>query len=147
MSPKQVMTMILVFSVLMIFSGCSENETPTPTASATKAAERLTEVSPSPPEPTSTTLPAPTPTPNTDHILNLRSLISQEQHFTYIEDLTNLQAYSGWRNSATEGEAEALDYVAGVLSDFDHLQSLGLEVERHSFVSMWQPRYGRAACT
>ncbi|MBK5107681.1 MAG: M28 family peptidase [Anaerolineales bacterium] len=145
MSPKQVMTMILVFSVLMIFSGCSENETPTPTASATKAAERLTEVSPSPPEPTSTTLPAPTPTPNTDHILNLRSLISQEQHFTYIEDLTNLQAYSGWRNSATEGEAEALDYVAGVLSDFDHLQSLGLEVERQLFrvyvaTEIWESR-------
>ena len=44
-----------------------------------------------------------------------------------------LQAYSGWRNSATEGEAEALDYVTGALGEFAHLQSLGLELERQSF--------------
>ncbi len=47
--------------------------------------------------------------------------------------MTTLQPYSGWRNSATEGEAEALDYVAGALGEFAHLQSLGLELERQSF--------------
>jgi len=50
-----------------------------------------------------------------------------------VEDLAALQAYSGWRNSATEGEAEAFDYVAGILSEFAHLQDLGMELERQSF--------------
>jgi len=61
------------------------------------------------------------------------SLISQEWGFAYLEDLTTLQAYSGWRNSATEGESEALDYVVSTLSEFSHLQDLGLELERQSF--------------
>jgi len=73
------------------------------------------------------------------------SLISKERVFTYLKDLTTMQAYSGWRNSATEGEAEALDYVAGTLSEFAHLQDLGLEVERQSFhvflaTEIWESR-------
>jgi hypothetical protein len=72
-------------------------------------------------------------------------LISQDKLFAYIEDLTTLQAYSGWRNSATEGEAEALDYVAGILGEFAHLQSLGLDLERQSFhvflaTEIWESR-------
>jgi hypothetical protein len=53
--------------------------------------------------------------------------------FATIEDLTTLQAYSGWRNSATEGEAEALDYMAETLGAFTYLNSLGLEMERQRF--------------
>jgi hypothetical protein len=60
-------------------------------------------------------------------------LISQESLFAYLEDLTSIQAYSGWRNSASSGEAEALDYVAGKLNGFSKLQKLGLELERQSF--------------
>ena len=45
-------------------------------------------------------------------------LVSQESLFNYLEDLTSIQPYSGWRNSATEGEAEAMDYVATTLGDF-----------------------------
>ena len=73
------------------------------------------------------------------------SLVSRESVFAYMEDLTTLQAYSGWRNSATEGESEALDYVAGTLSEFAHLQDLGLELERQSFhvflaTEIWESR-------
>ncbi|NIM92153.1 MAG: M28 family peptidase [Anaerolineales bacterium] len=72
-------------------------------------------------------------------------LISQDQLFAYIEDLTTLQAYSGWRNSATEGEAEALDYVAETLGEYAHLKGLGLELERQSFhvflaTEIWESR-------
>jgi len=73
------------------------------------------------------------------------SLVSQDMVFAYLEALTTLQAYSGWRNSATEGEAEGLDYVAGTLSEFAHLQDLGLELERQSFhvflaTEIWESR-------
>ena len=60
-------------------------------------------------------------------------LISQESLFAYLEDLTAIQPYSGWRNSATEGEAEAMDYVATTLGDFAYLQDLGMAIERQSF--------------
>jgi hypothetical protein len=73
------------------------------------------------------------------------ALISQESLFTYLEDLTGIQPYSGWRNSATEGEAEALDYVAGRLAELEYLQGLGLELERQSFhvflgTELWETR-------
>jgi hypothetical protein len=62
-----------------------------------------------------------------------------------IEDLTAIQPYSGWRNSATEGEVEALDYVAGRLTEFEYLQNLGMETERQSFhvflgTELWETR-------
>jgi hypothetical protein len=73
------------------------------------------------------------------------SLISQESLFTFLEELTTIQPYSGWRNSATKGEAEALDYVANTLVDLTYLQSLGIELERQSFhvflaTEMWETR-------
>ena len=60
-------------------------------------------------------------------------LISLESLFASLEDLTAIQPYSGWRNSASEGEAEGLDYVAKRLSELKYLQGLGLEQERQSF--------------
>lgn len=60
-------------------------------------------------------------------------LISQESLFGYLEDLTSIQPYSGWRNSATSGEAEALDYIETRLGEFTKLQDGGLELERQSF--------------
>jgi hypothetical protein len=73
------------------------------------------------------------------------TLISQESLFAFMEDLTAIQPYSGWRNSATEGEAEALDYVTGQLEGFAHLQDLGLGLERQSFhvfqsTELWETR-------
>jgi len=60
-------------------------------------------------------------------------LISQEILLSYLEDLTSIQPYSGWRNSASSGEAEALDYVEAKLNGFSNLRSMGLEMERQSF--------------
>ncbi len=62
-----------------------------------------------------------------------------------IEALANIQPYSGWRNSASEGEAEALDYLAGRLDELDYLREIGLELERqvfHVFMGMdlWETR-------
>jgi len=59
--------------------------------------------------------------------------ISAESLFGYLEGLTSIQPYSGWRNSATRGEAEALDYVQGKLNDFASLKSGGMALERQSF--------------
>lgn len=74
-----------------------------------------------------------------------QALISEESLFSYMDDLTAIQAHSGWRNSASTGEYEALDYVAGTLGKFTHLQSLGLELERQSFhvfsaTEIWESR-------
>jgi hypothetical protein len=59
--------------------------------------------------------------------------ISQERLFAFLEDLTGIQAYSGWRNSASQGEVEALDYVSQQLSGFPYLHDVGLELERQGF--------------
>jgi hypothetical protein len=61
------------------------------------------------------------------------ALISKDRIFSTLEDLTSIQSYSGWRNSATAGEAEALDYMANTLDDLTYLQNLGLKLERQSF--------------
>ena len=86
--------------------------------------------------------PTPTPTPPPPSPLDL---ISQESLFAFLEDLTAIQPYSGWRNSASQGEAEALDYVAEKLGEFEYLRDLGLEVERQSFhvflgTELWETR-------
>jgi len=73
------------------------------------------------------------------------TLISQESLFATMEDLTAIQPYSGWRSSATEGEQEAIDYIAERLGEFKYLQGLGLELERQSFhvftaTELWETR-------
>ena len=73
------------------------------------------------------------------------ALISTDSLLSSLEDLTAIQPYSGWRNSASEGEAEALDYVAGRLEGFSHLRTLGLALERQSFnvflgTELWDTR-------
>jgi hypothetical protein len=127
---RRCLTFILALLPLISSSGCSTAEPLTPVSPAPQ-------VTPTPPDSTSTAgatqLPAPW------------SLISQERLFAYLEHLTGLQAYSGWRNSATEGESEALDYVADTLGGFPHLQDLGLELERQSFhvflaTEIWESR-------
>ena len=39
-------------------------------------------------------------------------MISLDSLLGFVEDLTAIQPYSGWRNSASSGEREALDYAA-----------------------------------
>ena len=80
--------------------------------------------------------PAPQPTVGNEPPLvqtDPLTLVSQESLLGYIGDLAAIQPYSGWRNSATEGESEALDYVSGVLSGLAYLQGLGMETERQDF--------------
>jgi hypothetical protein len=169
MSTKQVVALILVVATLTI-SSCSiqgpppalsastptspplSASTPTspppstsPPTSSPSSTSTPTPPPPSTPTPTTLSLPDPTPTAIADEILDLQTLISQDRLFAFLEDLTTLQAYSGWRNSATEGEAEALDYVARTLSEFAYLQSLGLDLERQSFhvflaTEIWESR-------
>jgi hypothetical protein len=84
--------------------------------------------------------PTPAPPPNGPF-----ALISQESLFASLEDLTAIQPYSGWRNSASQGEAEALDYVEERLGEFAYLQDLGLDLERQSFhvfmgTELWETR-------
>lgn len=61
------------------------------------------------------------------------ALISIDSLFETLEDLTAIQPYSGWRGSATEGEREALNYVAGRLAELTTLDEWGLEIERQTF--------------
>ena len=73
------------------------------------------------------------------------ALVSQESMFSYLEDLTSIQPYSGWRNSGSEGEQEALDYVEGKLGELPYLRGLGLELERQTFrvfmaTELWETR-------
>jgi hypothetical protein len=51
----------------------------------------------------------------------------------YVEALAAIQPYSGWRNSATTGEQEAVDYVGGVLDSFTRLKEMGMTVEQEDF--------------
>lgn len=72
-------------------------------------------------------------------------LVSQDSLLATLVDLTAIQPYSGWRTSASEGEREALDYVAGRLAELGYLQELGLEIERQSFqvpigAELWESR-------
>jgi len=64
---------------------------------------------------------------------NPSALISEENLLAYLSDLTSIQPYSGWRNSASSGEVEALDYVENTLGGFSNLQQMGLEMERQTF--------------
>ena len=73
------------------------------------------------------------------------ALVSAENLYAILEDLTAIQPYSGWRNSASEGEAEGLDYVAGRLGELGYLAGLGMEQERQTFrvptaTEMWETR-------
>ena len=76
---------------------------------------------------------------------NSYQLVSQDSLFNYLTALTSIQSYSGWRNSATEGEAEALDYVADQLKQFEYLNEAGLTIERQDFrvflaTELWETR-------
>ncbi len=71
--------------------------------------------------------------------------ISRERLLATVGDLAAIEPYSGWRNSGTAGEAAALDYMAGKVSELAYLQSLGLEQERQSFhvaiaTEQWETR-------
>jgi hypothetical protein len=152
--------------ILILLTGCSGGSTPAPTPAASPTAtaqptslvqatalpsvappvppagETPVDPSPSPPLNPSPSPPRnPSPSPPVDPF----ALVSEESLLGFVQDLTAIQAYSGWRNSASQGEAEALDYVASKLGTFDTLQASGLELERQSFhvflgTELWDTR-------
>jgi len=90
--------------------------------------------------------PAPsTPTPPAERAVDPYALLSQDALLAAIEALASIQPYSGWRNSASAGESEALDYVGRTLDGFTYLGRLGLEQERQGFevplgTELWDTR-------
>lgn len=127
---------LLIVAALLILAGCTARPQATPTATV-----------PAQPPPPTATLPAGAAKPPTAGATSAAagagstalpaadpfSWISQDSLFAYLEDLTAIQAYSGWRNSGSSGEQEALDYVGERLSELGYLHDLGLEVERQEF--------------
>ncbi len=90
-------------------------------------------------------LPATPPSPTPLAPTGPYTLISQDSLFEFMGDLSGIQPYSGWRNSASEGEAEGLDYVAATLASFEGLLDMGLELERQRFpvflsTELWETR-------
>ena len=102
----------------------------TPEATATVAPTTGPSPATAVPAVQATSVPQATPSPAG---VDPYALISQRTLFGYLQDLTAIRPGRGWRSSATEGEAEALDYVARRLGELKHLQSLGLTLEREKF--------------
>ncbi len=127
--------------ILIAIASCSTPPSPMPGLTPTPIPS-ATHISSPTQVPLAATQPATEPTqPQADPY----ALISQDSLFGFMQDLVSIQPYSGWRNSATEGEAEALDYVAGKLGEFKYLHSLGLEIERQPFrifmaTELWETR-------
>jgi hypothetical protein len=127
---------------------------PPPTAGPTEVAEQPTNKPNPTKEPTSPvaepttapTEPAPTAPPEPPAAAaNPVDLVSQDILFAFLEDLTAIRPYSGWRNSGSQGEQEALDYVQLALQNFSFLTEVGLELERQSFhvflaTDLWETR-------
>ena len=111
------------------------------------------------PVPAKTTLPVPTeePTPTAPKQFaptatlsaqvpeeeGLLAALSLDSLLRYVKSLTEIQPYSGWRNSATTGEEDAVRYVASVLDSFTNLKEMGMTVEREDFrvfmaTEIWQ---------
>ena len=126
--------LLLAVLVLALVSGCGA--TASPTATSRPSAAVLPTATPLPTQPAATaapTLPPATaiiePTPQPASLEEVFALISREQLFGTLEDLEAIQPYSGWRSSATEGEAEALDMVAATLERFAALGEAGMSLE------------------
>lgn len=60
-------------------------------------------------------------------------LVSYDIMHDHLAELTQIQAYSGWRNAGTVGEQEAFDYVENALGEYEYLLKNGLTIERQDF--------------
>ena len=54
------------------------------------------------------------------------ALVSVEHLLAMSSDLTAIRLHTGWRSSATQGSADALDYVTQMLREFDWLADSGI---------------------
>jgi hypothetical protein len=128
--PTRFRIILAMGLLLSLTAGCKTGN-PAPTALPLLTVLPAT----TPGAPTLIAAPAPiTPPPTpTAHPSVPYSLISQESLLKYLEDLASIRPYTGWRNSATLGEAQAQAYVEQKLGEFTYLHSLGLEMEKQSF--------------
>lgn len=153
---------LLVLIVIFALAACSGAGSPTATpaggpADASPAAAASPTELPAAAEPsatatttltaraTSTAAPTAVPAATAEPAADPFEFLSRESLFAFLEDLTAIQPYSGWRNSGTEGEAQAQDYVADTLAGYEYLHGLGLELERQSFhvflaTELWDTR-------
>ena len=135
---------ILLLVVIQLISGCASLE---PASSTQIPAPTKTTSSPQAPIPTKTASPEATSTLSLidQGMQALFKLISQERIYDDISSLSVIQNFSGWRNSGSAGEAEAQEWVAGILDEFTYLKGLGLELERQEFhvflaTEIWENR-------
>ncbi|MGE5224150.1 MAG: M28 family metallopeptidase [Omnitrophica WOR_2 bacterium] len=134
---------LLLTALILIVTGCKAAPTTlpqpawitslTPTIRVATVTQKPTALTP-----TSTTTPAQTGLPPvqelpTGTVETAFDLISTDSLLAYISDLSAIQPYSGWRNSGTQGEVEAFDYVAQKLEGFTTLKNMGLRLERQAF--------------
>ena len=116
---------LLIVTVLMACTGCHASSfpgpaplAPTPTVAGVEVetvqptASQPTPLAPTPTVPgveenaVQPTVSQPTPgsaEPTAVPLTDTLALVSQQSLFTFVEDLTAIQPYSGWRNSGTEG--------------------------------------------
>jgi len=127
--PRISLWLMLALSVVAV--SCLPGPSPSPTPTQTS-------------QPLATPTPLGPPTPTTtstgDQVM---AALSLDSLLAYVEALTEIQPYSGWRNSATSGEKEAVDYVAGLLDSFSNLKEMGMTVEEEEFrvfmaTEVWQ---------
>lgn len=121
--------MMLALSVVAVSCLPGPSPSPTPTQTSQPLAT-----------PTPLSPPTPTMTSTGDQVI---AALSLDSLLAYVEALTEIQPYSGWRNSATSGEEEAVKYVAGVLDSFTNLKEKGMTVEEEEFrvfmaTEVWQ---------
>ncbi len=129
---KKFRALLLLVLLPATVAGClpaGRPTSPSPTTAPSPPPTMHPTPAPSLPAPTAAPTALPASTPPADPF----SLISQEHLLSFIEDLTAIEPYSGWRNSGSSGEMQALGYVNSTLEGFPYLASLGLEVERQSF--------------
>ena len=141
MESKWLRTLMAIAVAALVGCCAFPTSTPAPVSSPTPVSQPTS----APVEP-ATVAPTPLPVePGGPPAGDPFALVSQESMFSYLEDLTSIQPYSGWRNSGSEGEQEALDYVEGKLGELQYLRGLGLEVERQTFrvfmaTELWETR-------
>jgi hypothetical protein len=129
MNKKILVALFIVINASL--TACSKQNTSLP-AQITNTVNNASIPSPTPVS-KPTALPTSAPTPTEVVVVDPFAQVSQEQLFSYLTELTSIQAYSGWRTSATTGEAEAFDYLSKTLSSFPFLNELGMEMEQQSF--------------
>jgi hypothetical protein len=105
---------------------------PTPTLQSGNQDILPTTKPPAPSQPSATPLPAAGAQPRIS-LEELAGQVSLDRMLGHLDVLTHIQEYSGFRNSATTGEREGLDYIRSTLQDMDFLMGMGLTFELQAF--------------